>query len=191
MGKATDQIMPTENEKRAAGQWYTCHDAELADMQHRARMSVHQHNTMTPDKRGPIAPELAELLAHVGQDVWIESPFHCAYGAHIHLSDRVYMNAGCKILDTADVRIGPSTMLGPNVQIYCAHHHTDADKRSKGLEIARPVTIGAQVWIGGGAIILPGVTIGDGAIVGAGSVVTKNVPPGATVVGNPARVMSE
>lgn len=183
--------MPTENEKRAAGQWYTCHDPELTDMQHRARLAVHQHNTMPPGERGPMSPLLASLMASVGKDVLIEAPFHCAYGVHIHLSERVYLNAGCTILDTADVRIGASTMLGPQVQIYCAHHHKDTLQRCAGLEMAKPVTIGSQVWIGGGAIILPGVTIGDGAIIGAGSVVTKSVPADATVVGNPARALSE
>ncbi|MEQ9571153.1 MAG: DapH/DapD/GlmU-related protein, partial [Nitratireductor sp.] len=100
---------------------------------------------------------------------------------------RVYFNTGCVILDTAPVTIGAGTMFGPSVHIYCADHHRDPVLRGQGLERALPVRIGSDVWVGGGAIILPGVTIGDGAIVGAGAVVTRDVATGATVAGNPAR----
>ncbi len=126
-------------------------------------------------------PCLRALLGSATDSTIIETPFHCSYGVNIHLEERVFLNAGCTILDSATVRIGAQTMLGPNVQIYCAQHHKDAEKRCAGLEVAKPVTIGKRVWIGGAAIIMPGVTIGDEAIVGAGSVVTKDVPAGATV----------
>ena len=126
-------------------------------------------------------------MREFGADARIEAPFHCAYGFNIGLGDGVFINAGCTILDTAPVHIGARTMLGPNVQIYCAEHHKDAVKRAAGLEIARPVDIGEDVWIGGGAIILAGVRIGAAAIVGAGAVVTRDVAGGTTVVGNPAR----
>lgn len=182
--------MATELEKMQAGQWYTCLDDELEALRMAARRAVHRHNTRDPDGRGPVGADLARLCARIGRDVWIEAPFHCAYGINIHLADRVYMNAGCVILDTAPVRIGAGTMLGPTVQIYCAVHHKDRTQRAAGLEIARPVTIGADVWIGGGAILMPGISIGDGAIVGAGAVVTASVPAGATVVGNPARPLA-
>lgn len=158
-------------------------------MQARARAAVHEHNHMPPDRRGGVAPQLRALMALVGRDVLIESPFHCAYGVHISLGDHVYMNAGCTILDTASVTIGAQTMLGPGVQLYCPQHHQDRARRSAGLEQARPITIGREVWIGGGAIVLSGVCIGDGAIVGAGAVVTRDVPAEATVVGNPARLL--
>ena len=178
----------TEREKMAAGEWYTCVDPELDALRETAKAAVHSHNTLAPDARGPIAPLLAALFGGVGKDVLIEAPFHCPYGFNIFLADGVFINAGCVILDSARVAIGRRTMLGPAVQIYCADHHRDPVKRAAGLEQARPVTIGEDVWIGGGAIILPGVTIGDRAIVGAGSVVTKDVPEEATVRGNPARV---
>ena len=180
----------TEREKMAAGEWYTCIDPELERLRIRAREAVHQHNTLAPAERGRVAPALAGLFAAVAPDVVIEAPFHCAYGIHIALAAGVYINAGCAILDTARVRIGAASMLGPYVQIYCAEHHTDAAKKRARLEIARPVDIGDNVWIGGGAIILPGVTIGDDAIVGAGSVVTRDVAPGTTVMGNPAQPRS-
>lgn len=179
--------MPSEREKMQAGRWYTCRDPELSELQAEARAACHAHNIRTPGSRGPIARELAALIAQIGENVFIEAPFHCAYGINIHLGDNVYMNAGCTILDTAPVRIGADTMLGPGVQIYCARHHKDRVKRIAGLEQAEPVSIGREVWIGGGAVILPGVSIGDGAIVGAGSVVTRDVARDATAAGNPAR----
>ncbi|MGB7241215.1 MAG: sugar O-acetyltransferase, partial [Sulfitobacter sp.] len=114
-------------------------------------------------------------------------PIHMAYGFNITLGDKVYVNAGCTILDSAKVTLGNRTMLGPNVGIYCAEHHKEAALRAQGLERAHPISIGNDVWIGGAALILPGVTIADGAIVGAGAVVTHNVAAGQIVVGNPAR----
>lgn len=179
-------MLASERQKMQAGQWYTCHDPELAELQSRARAAVHEHNTLPPDQRGAIAPGLRDLFAKVGEGAMIETQFHCAYGWNISLGAGVYLNAGCTILDTAPVTIGARSMLGPRVQIYCANHHKDAKKRVAGLEIALPVSIGNRVWIGGGAILLPGVSIGDDAIIGAGSVVTHNVAPGVTVVGNPA-----
>jgi len=171
-----------------SGQWYSCLDPEIAALQLQARCAVHAHNTMPPQMRDTMADELRALLALVGPNARIEAPFHCAYGMNISLGEGVYLNAGCTILDTAPVLIGAQTLLGPGVQIYCANHHKDSEKRAGGLEIALPVTIGRRVWIGGAAIILPGVCIGDGAIIGAGSVVTRDVEAGATVVGNPAKV---
>lgn len=173
----------------AAGEWYSCVDDELTNLRRVAAHGVFTHNATHPTVRGDIAPELAVVLGSLGQDCRIEVQFHCAYGFNLHLADLVYMNVGCTVLDTAPVHIGHNTMFGPYVQIYTAQHHKDRVKRAAGLEIALPVTIGTDVWIGGGAIIMPGVTIGHGAIVGAGSVVTRDVPAGLTVVGNPARSM--
>ncbi|MBB3608078.1 sugar O-acetyltransferase [Rhizobium sp. BK602] len=180
----------SERQKMAAGEWYCCLDPELEALRASARDAVHQHNMMSPVQRGSFGPMLSTLFAGAGAGTFIEAPFHCTYGINIWLGPRVYLNAGCTILDSASVRIGEGSMLGPGVQIYCPEHHKDPALRSTGLEIARPVEIGKNVWIGGSAIILGGVTIGDGAIVGAGSVVTKSVAAGATVVGNPARVLS-
>jgi maltose O-acetyltransferase len=182
-------VTASEREKMMAGQWYCCLDPELDELRARARRAVHQHNTMPPDERGNMAPALKALFAEVAADVFVEAPFHCSYGINITLRAGVYLNAGCTILDSAPVTIGDRSMLGPGVHIYCAEHHKDIALRRAGLEIARPVTIGKDVWIGGGAIILAGVTIDDGAIVGAGAVVTRDVAPGARVVGNPARVL--
>lgn len=179
----------SERAKMAAGEWYTCLDDELEALRVTARDVVFEHNCLPPRQRGNLGPGLQALLGKAGEGVRIEAPFHCAYGFNIFLGDGVFLNAGCTILDTANVRIGKATLLGPNVQIYCAEHHREASGRQAGLEIARPVEIGAHAWIGGGAIILGGVSIGDGAIVGAGAVVTRDVAANATVVGNPARAI--
>ena len=177
----------TERDKMKAGEWYNCVDPELDALRLVASQAVFEHRSLPPLERGDIAPLLRALLGQAGEGARIEAPFHCAYGFNIFLGAGVFLNTGCVILDTAPVRIGKGTMLGPTVQIYCPEHHTDPEKRLAGLEIARPVTIGENVWIGGGAIILGGITIGDNAIIGAGSVVTRNVAAGSTVVGNPAR----
>jgi maltose O-acetyltransferase len=177
----------SEREKMAAGEWYTCIDPELERLRARAREAAHEHNTLPPGQRGNMGAALAGLLAGVATDSFVEAPFHCAYGINIFMGAGVYLNAGCTILDSARVAIGRSSLLGPNVQIYCAEHHKDPVQRQAGLEIAKPVEIGEKVWIGGGAIILGGVRIGDGAIVGAGAVVTKDVAAETTVLGNPAR----
>jgi maltose O-acetyltransferase len=179
----------SEREKMAAGEWYVCIDDELEALRALARDAVFEHNSLPPRQRGNLGPSLGALLGGVGEGARIESPFHCAYGFNITLGPGVFLNAGCVILDTAPVTIGAGTLLGPGVHIYCPEHHKEAARRRAGLEIARPVAIGANAWIGGGAIILGGIRIGDDAIVGAGSVVTRDVPAGATVVGNPARLV--
>ncbi|RWF67625.1 sugar O-acetyltransferase [Mesorhizobium sp.] len=177
----------SERMKMAAGEWYTCLDQELEALRVAARDAVFEHNGLPPRQRGDIGPALRSLLGSTGEGARIEGQFHCAYGFNLFLGDGVFLNAGCTVLDTAPVRIGKRTLLGPNVQIYSAEHHREAAGRQAGLEIAKPVTIGADAWIGGSAIILGGVTIGDGAIVGAGAVVTRDVAANTTVVGNPAR----
>lgn len=181
------QSPPAELAEVADGRWYSCMTPELEALRETARQACWRHGTMDPARRGPCAPDLAELFAAIGDGVFIEAPFHAAYGRNLWLGDKVYMNAGCVILDSAPVRIGQRTMLGPAVHIYCADHAHGLEERRRGLERALPVHIGEDVWIGGGAILLPGVTVGDGAVIGAGTVVSRDVAPGARVVGVPAR----
>jgi maltose O-acetyltransferase len=132
---------------------------------------------------------LCERLGAVGQGAVIRPPFHCDYGFNISLGADVFLNFNCVILDVVPIVIGDRTQIGPGVQILAADHPRDAATRDAGLEYGRPIQIGKSVWIGAGAIILPGITVGDGAIIGAGSVVTRDVPRGATVAGNPARAL--
>lgn len=169
------------------GAWYDGRDPALEALRATARRAMHAHRSLPPETRGAMAPDLKALLGSVGPDCFIEAPFHASYGCNIHLGAGVYLNAGVTILDSAAVTVGDRTMIGPAAQIYCADHHRDPAHRSAGIERGLPVTIGAQVWIGGAAVILPGVTIGDGAIIAAGAVVTRDVAAGAMVRGTPAR----
>ncbi|HZF96279.1 MAG TPA: sugar O-acetyltransferase [Allosphingosinicella sp.] len=130
---------------------------------------------------------LVERFASVGEDALVRPPFFCDYGYNISLGPGAFLNYNCIILDVEPVSIGEGTAIGPGVQILAADHPRDPGLRRQKVRFGRPVTIGANVWIGGGAIVLPGVTIGDDAIVGAGSIVTRDVAAGVTVVGNPAR----
>jgi maltose O-acetyltransferase len=176
----------TEKQKMLAGELYRT-DEELGAEQAAAKAWMVRYNAALA---APVAERhalLCERLARVGKDAVIRPPFHCDYGYNISLGDGVFLNFNCVILDVVEVVIGDRTQIGPAVQIYAADHPRDADTRKTGLEFGRPVRIGSDVWIGGGAILLPGVTIGDGALIGAGSVVTRDVAAGQTVAGNPAR----
>jgi maltose O-acetyltransferase len=178
--------MRTEREKMLAGELYDPLDAELVAARTRARQLLWKLNATCEAEEGRHI--LRELFGSGGNTVWLQPPFYCDYGTNIHLGDRVYFNFNCVVLDVCEVRIGDRTLFGPAVQIYTAMHPLDAELR-KTCELGKPITIGADVWVGGGAIILPGVTIGDRAVIGAGSVVTKNVPAGVLAVGNPCRVV--
>ena len=177
--------MRTEKEKMLAGEPYRASDPELQAEQAAARAWLTRYNRA--DSIAECRALLIERLRAVGDDAQIRPPFFCDYGFNISLGARVFLNFNCIVLDVVDVSIGDATQIGPAVQIYTADHPRDAQRRRSGLEFGRRIEIGRNVWIGGGAIILPGITIGDDAIVGAGSVVTRDVPSGATVMGNPAR----
>jgi maltose O-acetyltransferase len=131
---------------------------------------------------------IAELFG-ISTEVWIEPPFFCDYGFNIALGSKVFFNFNCVVLDVMRVEIGSNVLFGPSVQIYTATHPISAAERRKGLEFAKPVSIGCDVWVGGGAIICPGVTIGDRSVIGAGSVVTRSIPPDVFAAGNPCRVI--
>jgi maltose O-acetyltransferase len=179
--------MSSEKEKMLAGELYHAGDPELqADAaKAKAWMARYTASVATPAERHHL---LRELLAAVGDGAVVRPPFVCDYGYNIRLGEGVFLNFNCVILDVVQVTIGSGAQIGPAVQIYAADHPRDATARRTGAEFGRPVTIGENVWIGGGAIILPGVTIGDNAVIGAGAVVTRSVPNGKTVAGNPARL---
>lgn len=171
-----------------AGELYVATGEELAADARRVADWMDCYNASIAATQKNYPALLREMLAEVGEGAYIRPPFHCDYGYNISLGDGVFLNFNCVILDVVQVTIGDFTQIGPAVQILTADHPRDPAHRAQMLEFGRPVTIGRNVWIGGGAIILPGVTIGDDAIIGAGSVVTRDVPAGATAVGNPARL---
>ena len=177
--------MRTEKQKMLAGELYRAADPELRANLAETRAWLTRYNRAeSAEERRQL---LLEGLGEVGARVDVRSPFFCDYGFNIRLGDDVFLNYNCVILDVAEVVIGDATQIGPAVQIYAADHPRDPRQRKRGLEFGRRIEIGCDVWIGGGAIILPGVTVGDGAVIGAGSVVTRDVPAGVTVMGNPAR----
>lgn len=181
--------MRSEREKMLAGELYDASDPELTALRNRARRLTARLNASTADD-GPLrAALLGELFGGHGEGLWIEPPFYCDYGSNILLGSHVYFNFNCVVLDCAEVRIGDNVLFGPNVQVYTASHPLDATQRRQGLEVAVPVRIEDDVWVGGSAVILPGVTIGAGAVIGAGSVVTKEVPAGVFAAGNPCQVV--
>lgn len=171
----------SEHAKMLAGELYNPYVPDLTAARTRARELARRFNA-TADPA-----VLRELLPHADPSVGIEPPFFCDYGTNIRLGKKVFFNFDCVVLDCAPVTVGDHTLFAPGVHIYTATHPLDAAQRRTGLESAKPVTVGADVWVGGGAILLPGVTVGDAAVIGAGSVVTKDVPAGAVVGGNPAR----
>ena len=181
----------TERQKMLAGELYRASDPELVAMRNRCRDVTAGYNSTRSSDVDVRRALLNRILGKMSPVIEIEPPFRCDYGVNIFLGDRFYANFGCILLDCAEIRIGDDCFLAPNVQIYTAHHPLDASTRNSGLELASPVTIGNSVWIGGGAIILPGVTIGDGAVIGAGSVVTRDVPANVVAAGNPCRVIRE
>lgn len=134
---------------------------------------------------------LRELLGHVGEQVTVRTGFRCDYGTHLSIGDRTFANFGLVVLDCAEVRIGNDCQLATNVQLLTATHPLDPADRRSGWELAHPIVLEDDVWLGGGVIVCPGVTVGTATVVGAGAVVTKDLPPGVVAVGNPARVVRE
>ena len=179
--------MRSEKDKMLAGELYRPADPEIQADLAATKLWLVRYNAALGEPPATRHALLAERLGRVGKSAVIRPPFFCDYGYNIWLGDGVFLNFNCVILDVVEVSIGDRTQIGPAVQIYAADHPRDAETRRAGLEFGRPVRIGRDVWIGGGAIILPGITIGDGALIGAGSVVTRDVRAGVTVTGNPAR----
>jgi maltose O-acetyltransferase len=162
---------------------------ELVEARHRARLLLARYNATTEDEQDERASLLRELLARVGAEAWIEPPFFCDYGSNTSVGERFYANTGCIFLDSAPVTIGDRVLFGPAVQLLAVTHPVETEPRAQGLEYALSITIGDDVWLGGGAIVLPGVTIGERAVVGAGSVVTRDVAAEVVVAGSPARII--
>ena len=180
----------TEWQKMVSGELYVALDPELVAARARTRRILRLYNATSEDE-SERRPLLEELLGRFPAGLWIEPPFYCDYGSNIDLGTNVYFNFGCVVLDVAPVTIGNDVMFGPAVQIYTATHPMDAAERRSGRELARPIRIGSDVWVGGGTVINPGVTIGDASVIGSGAVVTRDIPPGVFAAGNPCRVIRE
>src|SRR6266853_5669527 len=169
--------MRTEMEKMLAGELYDPLDPELVQARNRARNLCQDLNASRENDQEVRRQILMNLFGRGGESVWMQPPFFCDYGSNILLGQRVFFNFNCVVLDVCVVKVGDFTLFGPAVQIYTATHPMNAALRRK-QEFAKPIAIGSDVWVGGGAVICPGVTIGSRAVIGAGSVVTKDIPDG-------------
>jgi maltose O-acetyltransferase len=182
--------METEKEKMIAGELYNANDEQLVKDRRTAKRLLRQLNVTEYLVTKTAKQVIKQLIPNGTKSLYIEPPFHCDYGYNITCGERVYFNVNCVVLDVAKVIIGNDVMFAPGVQLYTATHPVDKELR-KTLEYGKPITIGNDVWIGGGTIILPGITIGNNCVIGAGSVVTKDVPDNSMAVGNPAKVIKK
>ena len=189
----------TEREKMLAGQLYDCGDAELLAQWHKAKDLVRDYNRLDSADAAQKDRILTELLGGRGANLWITAPFYVDYGNNIYFGNNCEVNMNCTFLDDNRIVIGDNVLIAPNVQIYTAFHPTNAAERfgpprpDGSFAFCKtqtaPVVIGNNVWIGGGAILLPGVTIGDNVVIGAGSVVTRDIPANTVACGSPCRVV--
>lgn len=180
--------MPTEREKMLAGELYNALDPDLVRERGRARDLCQALNATRESEREARRRILVEMFGKGGDTVWMQPPFFCDYGTNIELGERVYFNFNCVVLDVCPVKIGDFTFFGPGVQILTPLHPMNAELRRQ-QEFGKPISIGSDVWVGGGALILAGVRIGSRAVIGAGSVVTKDIPEDVFAAGNPCRVI--
>ncbi|WP_027125745.1 sugar O-acetyltransferase [Gelidibacter mesophilus] len=181
--------MKSEKEKMIAGELYYPTDPELVEGRRQARIIFGKYNTTSPDETEKRKKLLDDLFQQHPINLYIEPPFYCDYGPNIQLGENIYMNYNCCILDVSTVKIGNNVMFAPNVQIYTATHPLEHKARNSGLEYAKSITIGDNVWIGGNSVICAGVTLGNNVVVGAGSVVTKSFPKDVVIAGNPAKII--
>ncbi|MFS0838937.1 sugar O-acetyltransferase [Paenibacillus sp. 1P03SA] len=185
----TDPQSMTEKQKMIAGKPYKAFGEELLNERQHAKEVLFDYNALRPgevDKRNAL---LRPLLGRTGRNFFVEPPFRCDYGYNISLGENFYSNYNLTVLDCNRVMIGDNVLIGPNVSIFTAGHAIHPEPRRDGVEYALPVTIGSNVWIGGGAILNPGVSVGDNTIIGSGSVVTKDIPANVIAAGNPCRVL--
>jgi maltose O-acetyltransferase len=182
--------MRSEKEKMLAGELYDPFDAELVQARERARDLCQDLNASREGDQEVRRRILVRLFGSGGASVWMQPPFYCDYGSNILLGERVFFNFNCVVLDVCQVKIGDFTLFGPAVQIYTATHPMNAEKR-RAQEYGKPIEIGSDVWVGGGAVICPSVKIGSKSVIGAGSVVTRDIPDGVFAAGNPCRVIRE
>jgi len=182
----------TEWDKAQGGFLYDAnYDQELFQARARCADLCYELNHCRPSDRARQEAILRELLGRTGERFTVTPPFHCDYGVNISLGEDFYVNYNCVILDGGRVTFGDHVFIGPNCVFSTAGHPLDAEQRNAGLEIALPIRVGDNVWLGAGVTVLPGVTIGDNCVIGAGSVVTRDIPGGVVAAGSPCRVIRE
>jgi maltose O-acetyltransferase len=181
----------SEKEKMLAGELYRSTDPELQVALAQAQQYLRQLNAIPNEDTERRFPVLQAILGQIGSGTQVKSPFSCDYGVHISIGSNGFVNYGCVFLDCNLITIGEDVQIGPGVHIYTALHPVDPEIRRSGLEAAKPVTIGHNVWLGGHCVICPSVTIGDNSVIGAASVVVRDIPPNRVAVGNPCRVIRE
>lgn len=186
---ASDEYFVGEWCKMMRGEVYDAAYPRFAELLKRTRVILWEYNSRCPEDTSRLDKIIRDLLGSCGEKVTVIPPFRCDFGFNIHVGENFFANFNFTVLDEAEVRIGDNVFIGPDTSIYTACHPLDPQERNKGVEWAEPVTIGNNVWIGGGTRILPGMTIGDNTTIGAGSVVTKDIPSSCVAVGNPCRVI--
>ncbi|MBB1513863.1 sugar O-acetyltransferase [Tessaracoccus sp. MC1627] len=179
----------TNRERMLAGDYYIADDPELAARSQRAVELADRYHRAVVSGADDARALLDDLIGDLGQDAVLKPPLFVDYGDHITVGARTFVNAGLTALDVAPITIGADCQIGPNVQLLTPIHPIEPQPRRDKLEAAKPISIGDNVWLGGGVIVCPGVTIGENAVIGAGSVVTRDIPANAVAVGNPARVI--
>lgn len=182
-------IFVTEKEKSHAGLLYQPGDPELAADRDITVQKLYAYNNMHPLERDARRAAIRDLLGAVGRDCTVEQPLFCTYGYNVTLGDNCFLNVNCKLMDSGKITIGNNVFIAPNVCLITEEHAMDVEQRLAGLEYAHPVTIGDNVWLCTGVLVLPGVTIGENSAIGAGSVVTKDIPANSLAVGNPCHVI--
>ena len=182
----------TEKEKMLAGELYDANfNEDLIKDRYIAKDICHKFNNLKPSDIIERENLIRKLFAKTGEQITVEQNFYCDYGYNIYVGENFYMNHNCVILDAAKVEFGDNVFIAPNCSFYTAGHPLEAEIRNKGLEYAKPIKVGDNVWIGGNVIVLPNITIGDNVVIGAGSVITKNIPSNVMAAGNPCKVIRE
>ncbi|WP_242536953.1 sugar O-acetyltransferase [Vagococcus fluvialis] len=191
----------TEREKMLAGELYDCGDTELLNQWHKAKNLILKYNNLDSKDLKTKNEILKNLLGGMKENLWITAPFYVDYGNNIYFGNNCEVNMNCTFLDDNKITIGDNALIAPNVQIYTAFHPTNANERFGEISIegnfefcktqTAPVNIGDNVWIGGGAIIMPGVTIGNNVVIGAGSIVTRDIPSNKIAFGNPCKIIRD
>lgn len=182
----------SEKDKQHTGEVYFPGDPEILEEQIQYQEKLYDYNQTRPSEQEKRTNLLKEMFAEIGEDCYIEPPFHANFGGHhCHFGKNVYANYNLTAVDDTHIYVGDNTMIAPNVILASAAHPLDPEERRKGYQYNKPVHIGKNCWLGAGVIVVPGVSIGDDTVIGAGSVVTKDIPSGVVAVGNPCRVIKE